>query len=143
VPSKKQRRRQAKERRHEYEYVYVDEKGREVEVEEPAPQARATRKEEPSRPARGGGRAGRKVEPPSWRKAVRRAALFGALFAVIFVLTKPKGTNSAAIVAQALAFAIFFIPLFYFTDSMVYRSYLKRTGQAPPARNPKEPKPKT
>jgi hypothetical protein len=141
VPSKKQRRRQAKERRHEYEYVYVDEEGREVEVEEAEPRpAKKEGAEKAAKTSARGGRPARKIDPPSWRKAAKRGALFGAVFVAIFLVTKPKGTNSAAIAAQGIAFALFFVPLFYFTDSMVYRSYLKRTGRAPPPRERKAPK---
>jgi hypothetical protein len=150
MPSRKQRRRRAKERRHEYEYVYVDEEGREVEVdevEEPAPAPRsAARDGKPTQRARGG-RAQRKIEPPSWRRVGRRALLLGPVLFLLMFLLKPKGSSSMAIAAQALFFLLIFLPFSYLMDSMLYRSYLKRTGQAPPprapGRRPKEPKPKT
>jgi hypothetical protein len=50
-----------------------------------------------------------------------------------------------SVVAQALFFLLVFLPFSYVMDTMMYRSYLKRTGQAPPPREQraKEPKAKT
>ena len=145
MPSRKQRRRRQKERRHEYEYVYVDEEGREVEVDEAEREEPA--REKPAKAASAGrGRApGRKVEPPSWRRVGRRALLLGPVLVVLMYALKPKDASVAAVLAQALFFLLIFLPFSYLMDSMLYRSYLRRTGQAPPPRErrTKEPKPKT
>lgn len=149
MPSKKQRRRRLKERRHEYEYVWVDEEGHEVEVEEAdaAPsdrRAAAGSKGFTKTPARGA-RAGRKVEPPSWRRVGRRALLLAPVLVLLMFLIRSKHASSTAVVAQAVFFLLIFLPFSYMMDTMLYRSYLKRTGQAPPprGRRAKEPKPKT
>jgi hypothetical protein len=146
VPSRKQRRRRQKERRHEYEYVYVDDEGHEVEVEEEdkpasAPRAGARDKAAP----RSRGRAGRTVEPPSWRRVGRRALFVGPVLVLLMYLLKPKNATTAGIVIQAFLFLIIFLPFSYMMDTMLYRSFLKRTGQAPARRErpAKEPKPKT
>jgi hypothetical protein len=147
VPSRKQRRRRQKGRRHEYEYVYVDEEGREVEVDEeedePRPARKSTARAKPS--SRTGGRAGRVVEPPSWRRVGRRALVLGPILVLLMFLLKPKNATTAGVVVQALLFLIIFLPFSYLMDTMLYRSYLKRTGRAPsePERRTKEPKPKT
>lgn len=147
MPSKKQRRRRQKGRRHEYEYVYVDEEGREVEVEEedePAPARKSTARAKPSS-SRSGGRAGRVVEPPSWRRVGRRALILGPVLVLLMFLLKPKNATTAGVVVQALLFLIIFLPFSYLMDTMLYRSYLKRTGRGPgePERRTKEAKPKT
>ena len=150
VPSKKQRRRRQKGRRHEYEYVYVDEEGREIEVDEededaaPPPSRAGGAKPKPAAKA-AGGRSGRTVEPPSWRRVGRRALLLGPVLFLLMFLLKPKDANSAAIVVQALFFLLIFLPFSYMMDSMLYRNYMKRTGQAPATRGrgANEPKPKS
>src|SRR6266540_3322793 len=82
MATKKQRRRRQKDRRHEWEYVYVDDEGEEVEVEEaesPTPRkAEARTKAGKKQP----GRAGRSVEPPSWRKVGKRGLLFAPLILI-------------------------------------------------------------
>jgi hypothetical protein len=154
VPSKKQRRRRQKDRRHEYEYVYVDEEGQEVEVDEAevaaeskGPRDAARNSKGPARPGQArGARAGRKVEPPSWRRVGRRALILAPVLVLLMYLIKPKDTAPAAVIIQAIFFLLIFLPFSYAMDTMLYRSYLKRTGQAPPPRDrggAKEPKAKT
>jgi hypothetical protein len=132
VPSRKQRRRRLKERRHEYEYVYVDEEGREVEVpEEGQPQAaaRGGKSSAGRRPATT--RAGRRVEPPSWNRVGKRGLFFAP---VMFLLINLLGKNLslAQRIYETVVLLAIFLPFSYFTDSLMYRSYLKRTGAAPP-----------
>ena len=133
MPSRKQRRRRLKERRHEYEYVYVDEEGREVAAPE---------EEQPRAPPRGkstsGGRraatttrAGRRIEPPSWSRVGKRALFIGP---VMFLLINLMGKNLSAAqrIYETVVLLAIFLPFSYFMDSLMYRSYLKRTGAAPP-----------
>ena len=134
MPSRKQRRRRSKERRHEYEYVYVDEEGREGEAPE---------EEQPQTRARGGGKAtsgrraattrsGRRIEPPSWRRVGKRALFIGP---VMFLLINLMGKNLSAAqrIYETVVLLAIFLPFSYFMDSLMYRSYLKRTGAAPPS----------
>ena len=148
MSSKKQRKRRQKERRHEYEYVYVDEEGQEVEVEEPQPARPAGKGSAAKTPARGGrvargGRAARKVEPPSWRRVGRRALVIGPVLVAIMFVLPHKNVSIAALLAQALFFLLVFLPFSYMMDSMMYRSYLKRTGQPLPERGRRAKEPKT
>ena len=134
MSSKKQRRRRAKDRRHEYEYVYVDEEGREVELEEDEPSAPAARSSARAKAAPKGGRGRKPIEPPSWRRVGRRALILGPVLVLLMFLLKPKDASSASVVVQAILFLIIFLPFSYLMDTMLYRSYLKRTGQAPAPR---------
>jgi Flp pilus assembly protein TadB len=157
VPTRKQRRRQAKGRRHEYEYVYVDDQGNEVEGAAPAEEAPAKprsqgtgvrptgAKQTDKQPAQRGARqargalAPRKVDPPSWRKVGRRAAIFAPIMVVVVYLLKPSGATTASIIVQVVVLILFFLPFSYFVDSMMYRQYRKRIGDPIPPRERKPP----
>ena len=123
MPSRKQRRRRAKERRHDYEYVYVDEEGREVEVES-SEDAKPKRTERKARATRGG----RTVEPASWRRVGRRALLFGPLMFITIRLLERQEP-----IAQSLLRTVFllllFLPFSYVMDTVLYRSYVRRTSR--------------
>jgi hypothetical protein len=142
MPTKKQRRRQQKSRRHDYEYVYVDEEGNEVEVD-PAElraekqngktETRAASKT--SRPATRARARQRTIEPPSWRRAFRRALLWAPLLVIVMMLLN-RNVSPLQWVTSAVFLIAFFIPISYFTDSMAYRMYRKRVDRvnAPKAR---------
>lgn len=132
MPTRKQRRRQQKSRRHEYEYVYVDDEGNEVPVEptELRPEKK-NGKVEPSRTAAKGTprRAGQRViEPPSWRRAVKRAAIWAPLLVVAMMLIN-RNVSAMQWVTSAAFLVAFFIPISYFTDSVAYRMYRKRVDR--------------
>jgi hypothetical protein len=134
MPTRKQRRRQQKSRRHEWEYVYVDEEGREVEVDPEAPtrpkdEQPKTKQQADRRNGRppDGKRRRRVPQPPSWRRAAKRAALLGALFVVVFAFgLGGKNNNPLAAVLIGLIYAVAFVPLQYFIDKVTYRAYLRR-----------------
>lgn len=124
MPSRKQRRRREKGRRHEYEYVYVDEEGREVEVdpgEEKEPARKGDKRPAPTT------RAGRKVEPASWQRVGRRALIFAPLMFLTIRLLEKKEAVGASLVRTVFLLLIF-LPFSYVMDSLLYRSYLRRTG---------------
>jgi Flp pilus assembly protein TadB len=131
MPSRKQRRRRAKERRHEYEYVYVDEEGNEVNAAEVEPEA-ARNGKRPSGPARkpGQARRGPAVQPPSWNRVGKRGLIFAPIMFLTVMLIGGELTLAQQIVQTVLLLAIF-LPFSYVLDSMAYRRYLRRTGQAP------------
>jgi hypothetical protein len=136
MPTKKQRRRNQKARRHEYEYVYVDDEGNEVEVDPAELRAEKDGRRE-AKPQRAGGGSARTtsrrgVEPPSWRRAARRAAIFGPLLVVAMMLFNHNLPLTQQI-APAIFLLAFFVPFSYFTDSVAYRMYrrrLERQGNA-------------
>ena len=135
MPTKKQRRRRAKELRHEWEEVFVDETGREIapdevdEIDEPqAGNGKNT--------ARGRGtgreprtRGGRRIEPPSWRRVAKRAALFAPVMLIFITLIDPGGTLVLH-VAQTLQLMLLFIPFSYAVDALAYRASRRRLSQA-------------
>jgi hypothetical protein len=151
MPSRKQRRRQAKDRRHEYEYVYVDDSGREVEVDEPAKPAKgeraATGQRPPGKAAAAtktptGRGAPRKIDPPSWQKVFRRAAIFAPIMVIVVYLLRPKNATAASIVVQVAVLLLFFLPFSFFMDTIMYRNYRKRIGDPIPPRERKSRSPK-
>ena len=130
MPSKKQRRRREKSRRHEYEYVYVDEDGQEVAVE-PEELRKSARSADQSPRSRGTRGAGRRIDPPSWSKVGKRALIFAPLmFLTVSFLSKNVSVAQRAY--QTLFLLAFFLPFSYLMDSLMYRSYMRRTGAAPP-----------
>jgi hypothetical protein len=130
MPTRKQRRRQEKSRRHEYEYVWVDGEGEEVEVDPSELRAARAESKEGKAPRDKRGRAVRKIEPPSWSRVGKRALIFAPfMFAVVWIL-RPEGAQAATAVVQTLVLLGFFLPFSYLMDSVMYRSYLRRTGRA-------------
>ncbi len=142
MPTRKQRRRAQKGRRHEYETVWVDSEGNELE-EPPDDEAAAPEKRE--RAAKGDGvkpkpkaktqqRGGKPVRvppPPSWRRAVKRAVLFGVvIFAVFAVLGSKNGQhNYAAALLFGGVYTLIFIPFTFYIDRFSYNRYQRRIEQ--------------
>jgi hypothetical protein len=123
VPSRKQRRRRAKARRHEYEYVYVDEEGREVEVE--PEDAKAPERKDKRPVARN--RAGRVMEPPSWKRVGRRALIFGPLMLLTIRLLE-RDESWVASIGRTMFLLLIFLPFSYMMDAILYRTYQRRLG---------------
>jgi len=146
MPSRKQRRRRQKELRHDYEYVYVDQEGHEldpseVEVEEetrPAKRdgrAASATKSKPKPAARKGPAKGaanvRPVPPPSWKRVVKRGAIF-APFMLIAIALLGRGLSWPAKILETVWLLVLFVPFSYMIDRMMYRRYLRQIGQEPP-----------
>ncbi len=156
MPTRKQRRRQQKERRHEYEIVYVDDEGNEIEAE---PEAKPGGKAKPESPGvrptgkqpaqRGkqsagkqpaGARAPRKIDPPSWARVGRRAAIFAPIMViVVYYLNRNAANPLRETVISSIVLVLFFLPFSYFMDSVMYRQYRKRIGDPIPPRGRKPP----
>lgn len=146
MATKKQRRRREKERRHDYEFVYVDEEGEEVEVDEPEEKPRerpqtsgvkpvpGAKKPAVSKPA---GRAERVVEPPSWDRTFRRAAIFVPIMLIFLYFTRPKNFSTTSLALQGLFIIVLLILFMYGMDHFLYRAYLKRTGKRGGGSSPK------
>ena len=130
MPSRKQRRRREKQKRHEWEEVYVDEEGRVLDPEEAEQllgptEARAAR----GKAERPQTRSGRTIDPPSWRKTLRRGALFFPLMLITVFLLSSEGATTADRIFQTLVLMAFFLPFSYFMDTMVWRSYQRRLAK--------------
>jgi hypothetical protein len=136
MPSRKQRRRRQKERRHDYEYVLVDEEGHEVPVEpselrkERPPETNGRKQETKKQPKARSGRPLRVVKPPSWNRVLKKGAIFFPVFFLLFSVVN-KNTPLASHVALSLLYTLLFIPFMYLMDRTAYRTYLRRTGDAP------------
>ena len=138
MATKKQRRRREKGRRHEYEIVYVDDDGQEVPVEEPEapprerPQTsgvKPTAGTKPKAGAKPASRNDRVVDPPSWDRTLRRAAIFVPIMLIFLYITKPKNFSTTALALQALFIVVLLILFMYGMDMFLYRAYLKRSGK--------------
>ena len=135
MTTQKQRKRRAKENRHDYDLVYMDEDGVEQPVERddgprkpPGRLGRGTAvsKSQKTQPADKGGRRGRVVQPPSWRKVLKRGAIFAPIFfATVLLLGGKKMTLQGAFVQTSLLLAVF-VPFSYFMDRVVWRQQQKR-----------------
>jgi hypothetical protein len=126
MPSRKQRRRRAKERRHEWEEVWVDEEGNEIEPpadEEPGPN-RSAKRASAARPRQS---VGRHVNPPSWRRVVKRGLIFAPLMFITVSLLSSELTLVQRVGNTAFLLA-FFLPFSYAMDALMYRMYVKRGG---------------
>jgi hypothetical protein len=130
VPTRKQKRRREKLQRHEYEYVIETETGEEIPVERPR---------DAERPKDGAGdgkkpaakgpldRRGRTAQPPSWRRVLRRSAIFAPLIAVFIYLTVPADRRTfSTILFNVTLLLAFFIPFSYMVDVFMYRMLRRR-----------------
>ena len=137
MPTRKQRRRQQKLRRHEYEEVYVDAEGNVVDVEEaerPEPSGRRNGRTA-APPARASARSGRTIQPPSVRRVLKRGLIFGPImFILISLLPGGDDISLLARVVNTFMLLLIFLPFSYVMDTVTYRIWLRRTGQAAPSR---------
>lgn len=138
MPTRKQRRRRQKDRRHEYEYVYVDDEGRELEpdeVEELAAGNGGRRRD--AAPAKAVGRGGRPVEPPTWRRVIKRSLIFAPFMFLLITLLSPDLTVTQTL-AQTAFLLLIFMPFSYVMDTITYRLLIRRQaklqGGGPPAK---------
>lgn len=124
MPSKKQRRRREKLKRHEWEFVQLDEEGNEISVE-PSQVKKAPTNGKPA--ATRTSRPLREPKPPSWNRAIKRAALF-VPFLYVF-LSVFQNVAPLPAVGISILYAGVFIPMFFFVDRMAYRAYQRRLGR--------------
>jgi hypothetical protein len=139
VPTRKQRRRREKGRRHEYEYVYVDDEGRELdpeEIEEVAARNGGKKKDAAKARPRGG-RVPRTVEPPTWRRVIKRSLLFAPFMFLLITFLSPDLTIAQTLTQTAFLLLIF-MPFSYVMDTVTYRMLQKRQakmqGGGPPGK---------
>ena len=100
---------------------------------------RPTRRQQPElRDSKG--RRVRPVEPPSWKRSIRRAPLvFVLFFGLQYFLSGSLGATSdlstedrlIRAAFQGIFMTVLFVPLSYYMDRFMYRFYLRKTGQQP------------
>jgi uncharacterized membrane protein YebE (DUF533 family) len=142
MATKKQQRRRFKEKRHEY--VWVDpETGEELDEEQrPRPERSrvtgAATKAPAQQAKKGGSRAGREPQPPSWNKVGRRALIFAPLMFVLVMVTSKGGNKIASSLMVAAVMMAIFLPFSYVMDGVVYRNWQKKQARAQGERKPGE-----
>ncbi len=130
MPTKKQRRRRLKGRRHEYEYVWVDDERREIEVEEAPEPNGAGPAAKKDRRARRSAPAARGIQPPSWRRVLKRALIFVPLmFIAISVLPGGDELTTVGKLLVTAQWALILIPFMYLMEVVSYRVWRRRTAK--------------
>ena len=138
MANEKQRRRRAKEKRHDYDLMYVDEDGVEQPVERDdgprKPPGRlgkgtAATKSQKTQPTAKGGRRGREAQPPSWRRVLRRGAIFAPIFLATVMLLGGKNMTFQKAIPQTVLLIGVFGPFSYFMDRVVWRQQQKRLNK--------------
>ena len=133
MASQKQRRRRAKEKRHAYDLVEIDAEGNETlltasELKAGAePRSAAKRTESKGRAKPRGGRG--TPQPPSWRRVLKRGAIFAPIFLATVLLLAGNRLTFAGAVTQTLFLLAVFVPFSYFMDRLVWRSHEKRQAR--------------
>jgi hypothetical protein len=132
MPTRKQRRREQKLRRHEWEEVYVDAEGREVSPDEADAPTRNGHSAERKKP-QGKGKApagqrqrGRGVQPPSWRRVLKRGMIFAPLMFVTVHLIAGDELTTTGKLTQTAFLLIVFLPFSYLMDTVTYRMWERR-----------------
>jgi hypothetical protein len=118
MATKKQRRRRAKDQRHDY--MWIDDEGNEVE-----PDGGAVQRNEPKQAS---GRFQREPQTPSWRRTLKRGAIFAPImFATVYLLS--PNVSTATKITQTLLIVAIFVPFSYLMDRFFYRSFLRRRAR--------------
>ena len=73
-------------------------------------------------------RATRFERPPTWRGALNRAGMAAALFAILVILVFHRSI-AGGLIGGLFAF-LFYIPVGYYTDRMLYNRYQRRKQSA-------------
>jgi hypothetical protein len=133
MASQKQRRRRAKEKRHAYDLVEIDAEGNETlltasELKAGAEPRSATKRTEPKGRAKPRGGRGT-PQPPSWRRVLKRGAIFAPIFLATVLLLAGNRLTFAGAVTQTLFLLAVFVPFSYFMDRLVWRSHEKRQAR--------------
>jgi hypothetical protein len=129
MPTRKQRRREQKLRRHEWEEVYVDAEGREIQPDEadlPERNGRRSEQRTKQKKAAAGQTRTRGVQPPSWRRVLKRGAIFAPLMFVTVHLIAGDELDIAGKLTQTAFLLIVFLPFSYLMDTVTYRMWQRR-----------------
>jgi hypothetical protein len=83
-----------------------------------------------SKPARGaGGGGGRQLQPPSWRRTIKRGLIFAPIFLGVVLLLNGDQGLAFAVVNMLFLLAVF-VPFSYLIDKLMWRSFQKRAARA-------------
>ena len=95
--------------------------------EKVAPAAAKNGASKPDRPIQA--RGGRTINPPSWNRVLKRAAIFAPIMFIVVMLVSPEGSSIAGTVAQTAFLMLIFLPFSYVMNTVTYRMWRRRTGQ--------------
>jgi hypothetical protein len=128
MPTRKQRRREQKLRRHDWEEVYVDAEGREISPDEAGMPTRNGRRSEQRKTKQTGARQprARGVQPPSWRRVLKRGLIFAPLMFITVHLIAGDELTVAGKLTQTAFLLIVFLPFSYLMDTVTYRMWQRR-----------------
>ena len=130
MATRKQRSKRAKTFRHDYAFVVDDEEGNEVEIS--SAEARVKKQEASGAPAKtqakstsssssGSRKSGNFApNPPSWNRSLKKGLPWGLVAGVVVTFL----LHGSPILG--LVYALMFVPLTYWTDSMVYRRWQRK-----------------
>ncbi|HET9288076.1 MAG TPA: hypothetical protein VFO26_10985 [Gaiella sp.] len=133
MATQKQRRKRAKEKRHAYDLVEIDAEGNETLLTASELKAEAPAKAPAQKDGRGNGRAKSPrgaPQPPTWRRVLKRAAIFAPIFLATVMLLGGDGITFTGAVVQTFFLLAIFVPFSYFMDRLVWRSHEKRLAKA-------------
>ncbi|MCS7006467.1 MAG: hypothetical protein RMM28_04465 [Thermoleophilia bacterium] len=129
MATRKQRRRRAKELRHEY--VWEDADGN---ILDPREVRRSSGK---AKESQGGARGRREPLAPSWRRTLKRGAIFAPIMLVTVMLLSSELTFAQQLAQTAFLVAVF-IPFSHLLDRLFWRSYQRRLAKAERAADGRE-----
>jgi hypothetical protein len=130
VANRKQRRRREKEKRHDYDVVEIDAEGNETVLRssELRPEDEP-RKSSTSRKTSRSGRVRGVAQPPSWKRVLKRGALFAPIFFATVLLLGGKSITIAGAILNSVLLIAVFVPFSYFMDRFLWRSQQKRLAK--------------
>ena len=133
MATQKQRRKRAKEKRHAYDLVEIDAEGNETvlsaaDLKADAPAKTSSTKSQATSEKPRVGRGA--VQPPSWRRVMKRAAIFAPIFFATVWLLAGDSLEWQGAVLQTIFLVAVFVPFSYFMDRLVWRSHEKRAAKA-------------
>jgi hypothetical protein len=129
MATRKQKARRAKTFRHDYALVVDDEEGNEVEISSAEARSKTGTggTKTVAKPKSGSTARGLREPPaPSWRRSLKRGLPWGLAAAVIVTFL----LHGSPVIG--LVYALMFVPLTYWTDSMVYRRWQRKQAGPPP-----------
>jgi len=127
MATRKQRSRRAKTFRHDYGFVMNDEEGNEVELTgaevrgKETPDKAKPKSKSGASSSKSGARSRRgEPQPATWERALKRGLPWGAGVAVILIVF------AHGPIILGVVYGIAFIPMIYYMDKFVYRSWQRR-----------------
>jgi|KBSMisStandDraft_5_1062788.scaffolds.fasta_scaffold2074852_1 hypothetical protein len=143
MATRKQRKQKLKDRRHEYEKVWIHSDGTVSEEPpddyvEPATRAKSPDGKKPQQKrAQSSSRGLREPQPPSWRRATKRALMLGVFIFIVMYFLNTHATGGKRILGAlelSVLYSLLFIPFTYYTDRFGYNRWQRKMAERPKKR---------